>query len=376
MRKGAKTYGLYGSSNSNLSDDKIVRKELKYSDIDYHFNNKDIIIPDYQRQLDSEKIDELVEEINLNNGYLNNCTNPIQLASIEIGDNIWKHYILDGQHRFIAINKVSKILPNIFQSFVLHKCSSEKEAIIVFEKLIKGQEKLYLLSKEIFTQDFRDSKEFKFREYLKKYYPEHFVTSEKNKWVYTIDTFLKELKNRGLFELTKCKNEIKMKDFLFKRLIKFSAKNDYQTMITNNSKLLYKKEIEILEKCQFICLGLKRNNFIDYIFTSKIKKIRPNHSWKEAKDVIPKKLKNEVWKIYYQEKTKKKCPITDCKKFISSNSFSTGHLISEQHGGKLNIDNLHPICISCNSKMGIKKWEDFDNSSYLKIIDTQERLEI
>ena len=35
MRKGTKTYGLYGIKNINLSTDLIIRKDLKYSDVIY-----------------------------------------------------------------------------------------------------------------------------------------------------------------------------------------------------------------------------------------------------------------------------------------------------------------------------------------------------
>jgi 5-methylcytosine-specific restriction endonuclease McrA len=48
-------------------------------------------------------------------------------------------------------------------------------------------------------------------------------------------------------------------------------------------------------------------------------------------------------------------------------SFSCGHIISEFNGGLNKIENLMPICNSCNSSMGIKdmneyKKEFFDNN--------------
>jgi len=138
----------------------------------------------------------------------------------------------------------------------------------------------------------------------------------------------------------------------------------------------YKKEFDILNTCDYTCLGLKNNNFIDYIFTSKNNKISAHHEWKTCKDVISKQIKTDVWKTYYNNKTKKCCPITDCKKFITNVNFSTGHIISEANKGTLQIDNLHPICVSCNSKMSTKNWQLFDESSYYKIIKQQEILDI
>ena len=376
MRKGIKTFGLYGNKNINLSNDSIIRKELKYSDVDFHYINKDIIIPDYQRELDNDKIEEIIEEVKNNNGYLNNCTNPIQLASIQIQDNEWSHYILDGQHRFMAITKLPESFPDLYQSFVLHQCKSEEDAISIFQKLIKGQEKIYLLSSDIFDNDFRESRQYKFREYLKTYYSNHFANSDKNKWIYTIDSFLKDIGNKNFFQIKKLNTIVKMKDYLFKKLIKFSSKVDYKRIVNESSKLLYKKELDILIECDFTCLGLKNNNFTDYIFTCKNNKITPYHNWKECKAVIPKQLKTDVWKTYFNNKIKKRCPITDCKKFITNENFSTGHIISEANNGTLKIDNLYPICISCNSKMGTKNWQSFDNNSYQKIIKKQEQIDI
>ena len=123
-------------------------------------------------------------------------------------------------------------------------------------------------------------------------------------------------------------------------------------------------------------MGLKRNNFIDYIFTSKINKVKASHSWKEAKEKIPISLKQRVWKTYFPNNKKKRCPITKCKKFILSDKFSTGHIVSEDNNGTLDLDNLYPICTGCNSQMGSKNWEDFDNDSYLKIQERIEELEV
>ena len=83
--------------------------------------------------------------------------------------------------------------------------------------------------------------------------------------------------------------------------------------------------------------------------------------------LLSKKLKDEVWKTYYDNKEKTKCPIIECSNIISKNSFHTGHIISEKNGGTLDIDNLHPICSECNMIMGCKNWYDYDEKSYNNI---------
>ena len=34
-------------------------------------------------------------------------------------------------------------------------------------------------------------------------------------------------------------------------------------------------------------------------------------------------------------------------------SFHCGHIVAEANGGQLKMDNLKPICSSCNSSMGM-----------------------
>jgi hypothetical protein len=79
----------------------------------------------------------------------------------------------------------------------------------------------------------------------------------------------------------------------------------------------------------------------------------------KTKKTIPKALKIAVWNKYIGEDIGKTkclcCNITD----ITQMKFHTGHIISEFNGGLLNIDNLKPICESCNKSMGTKNIDDF-----------------
>jgi 5-methylcytosine-specific restriction endonuclease McrA len=44
------------------------------------------------------------------------------------------------------------------------------------------------------------------------------------------------------------------------------------------------------------------------------------------------------------------------KKYLTN---SCGHIISEFNGGELKLDNLMPICNSCNSSMGTKNMNEY-----------------
>jgi hypothetical protein len=82
---------------------------------------------------------------------------------------------------------------------------------------------------------------------------------------------------------------------------------------------------------------------------------------KIKKKQIPKALKISVWHKYIGETIGKSkcmcCNITD----ITQMKFHAGHIISEYNGGEMHIDNLKPICESCNKSMGIKNMSEFIN---------------
>lgn len=77
------------------------------------------------------------------------------------------------------------------------------------------------------------------------------------------------------------------------------------------------------------------------------------------KKKIPIALKRKVWSKWIGEDIGKTkclcCKLTD----ITQMNFSCGHIMAESKGGELNVDNLKPICASCNSSMGNQNMEEF-----------------
>lgn len=80
---------------------------------------------------------------------------------------------------------------------------------------------------------------------------------------------------------------------------------------------------------------------------------------KKKKKTIPPSLKIKIWNKHIGDeigKTKCLC----CKmQDIYQASFSCGHIISEFNGGELKLENLKPICKSCNSSMGTKNMDEY-----------------
>tara|TARA_Y100000389_G_scaffold25043_1_gene21761 strand:+ start:302 stop:1018 length:717 start_codon:yes stop_codon:yes gene_type:complete len=90
------------------------------------------------------------------------------------------------------------------------------------------------------------------------------------------------------------------------------------------------------------------------------------------KKTIPKALKIAVWNKYIGEEIGKTkcycCELTD----ITQSKFHCGHILAEANGGDLHVDNLKPICESCNKSMGTSNMLDFKT----KLISTNNNMEI
>lgn len=80
---------------------------------------------------------------------------------------------------------------------------------------------------------------------------------------------------------------------------------------------------------------------------------------KREKAAIPKKVKTDIWDTFIgNDLPKHKC-FCCLKATITNREFHVGHVVSEANGGNLNIDNLRPICATCNFAMGTTNMKDY-----------------
>lgn len=88
-------------------------------------------------------------------------------------------------------------------------------------------------------------------------------------------------------------------------------------------------------------------------------KKREKEDAKKKKQSIPKNVRVIVWNHYVGENIiHHRCLC--CKKvLISITNFEVGHVLSEKNGGTHEINNLRPICFSCNHSMGTENMIDF-----------------
>ena len=80
---------------------------------------------------------------------------------------------------------------------------------------------------------------------------------------------------------------------------------------------------------------------------------------RKKKKTIPKSVKNAVWITHVGESVATSTCFCCKVKTISQMSYHCGHVLAEANGGALHVDNMRPICASCNSSMGATNMDDF-----------------
>ena len=80
---------------------------------------------------------------------------------------------------------------------------------------------------------------------------------------------------------------------------------------------------------------------------------------RKRKAYIPKSVKVAIWNRYIGEEIgKARCPVCS-NNFITQMNFHCGHIVAESMGGKTTVDNLVPVCATCNLSMGTMNLHEF-----------------
>ena len=73
---------------------------------------------------------------------------------------------------------------------------------------------------------------------------------------------------------------------------------------------------------------------------------------------VPTALREKVWRKHNTFKVdgKYRCSMDGncfcCNSAITYSNHQSGHIVSDRHGGSTSVDNLRPVCASCNKNMG------------------------
>lgn len=74
---------------------------------------------------------------------------------------------------------------------------------------------------------------------------------------------------------------------------------------------------------------------------------------------IPSALRNLIWCTYIGEEQRKGLCLCCNTEQITTYNHECGHIVAQVNGGESSLENLRPICSSCNKSMGTKNMDDF-----------------
>lgn len=326
-----------------------IQTNVTFEDI---FNNpkmENIRKPNYQGSLVEEKIEKMAEEY-LKNPLLLKFKNHIIIGCLK---NNW--YIIDGQHRIeMAKSLYSNHGVNDHLVFCWYICSAEEIMKDIFRSVnIDSLKNQYYVS----DNDLKQITKEEFTGKLKDYHKTHFAKRKtENGNLKTIEEFVIELDNINFFE--NFSNSQEAYNNLRDGNNEFFDINRYSINLEKNPTIYYAPEKKLIN--EKVIFSLKRNNFVEWLGD---KTKDPYHNTRAIKANISPYKKKAVWRREFGENDTGVCPISFCnivlKKGVKG-GFQCGHIISEYNGGVTEVNNLRPICSSCNQSMGKTNWGDWD----------------
>ncbi len=314
----------------------------------------DIKIPNIQRILNEDKVNNIVDyQIDK---LLYDDFNFIGVINIHILKN--EHYLVDGQHRFFALKNLynkGHNIPVFIEMIVVNDYNELKHNYNIINKNTPLPDLPTNIDKNIAETVALN---------IKNKYPNIWSNNSRaHRPNIYFDYFLEAC---GVIcdklNINNCEELEKLIEDFNLKLKKWDKENlpDSKTISEN----MYKKCVD-----NKFYLGLYKHISDEYRYDWVKRIIEFNKGIKcktivKKKKSIPKTLKIHIWDKYIGDNIRNAkcicCNITQ----ISIESFHAGHIISEKEGGKTTIDNLRPICSTCNSSMGCENMNSFIKEYY------------
>lgn len=308
---------------------------------------------DIQRNIDDDHLNNLIEYQNKyykeNDVY--SFPNPIVLCCLNN-----KLAIIDGQHRLKCIEKLYNDNKDINFNVLV--------SVITINNENEYDEYFVAINKNKPVQLYKNVNDWKF--VIKKI--EQYMTGKWHMYMKNTDNpQIPHINIDKMKEYMDNNNVIRRIGMDADRIIEeIEELNNYYKYNIKNNKYL-KNIHKNIEKCiskneeEPLYFGLYRN--FEWIETI-VYKITENVDYKDMEHIplnyrirIPKKLRINLWKSYFDTSMIGKC--YTCLEDIEFSDFECGHVKPVFYGGTTNLDNLRPICRICNNDMGITNMDDY-----------------
>lgn len=335
---------------------KCQERVVSFKKIVSLLNDNELHKPKFQIDLDEDKIDEMCKSYKKNPDYLifkNKIILGVIVNKFSESEINYKMYVIDGQHRLEMVKKLNDEDINDSLTFCYYETNTDKEMKQLFIEINKDSQKN---SKYVALDDFKQSIYDEFKMYLYKEKSLYFYPKKKEaSKLFSISEILEKIIEKKYMDNFKSLDEI-IEDLENKNK-NFYKKIDYKEYLIEDSSSFYTEEKTAIDNGYIV--GLKNNNFLEFLFN---KDEIPDHKFKKQKDKISPKLRILVWTFWYKEKLNGKCPLCTETIKIGRNGFHCGHIISEANGGETILENLRPLCSTCNTKMSSMNWNEYEKS--------------
>ena len=324
-----------------LGNVKLQQGSFRYSLVSIEDLTKDIYDDwEGQRALNEQHVNELTlsfEKSIKETKAIKYCSSVPHIAITPQG----KKYIIDGQHRINAFKIICEKYKNAFDTLVLYEqCDNEKELKEAWDRSNTVWSQIDPVGGDRPKVPRNKAVEKLWNEKLQQYDG-----------------------TKGMISRSENphKPHLNENDFLRKLLtVHFSSYEELEKMFNNANESIKKSQLcldfkqektEKWIKCEkYDCfIGLVKD-FTDYT-TLTIDPKAVDYNEKRKKKPIPKSVRDAVWKKYHGDNGVAKCFVCEYTE-IRMNAFHAGHIISDKHGGLPVVDNLIPICATCNTSMG------------------------
>jgi hypothetical protein len=316
----------------------------------------DIMNPLIQRELNNERVDEIV---NYQLNYFKKTGTFCFLGDLTLVKLDNKLFVVDGQHRFAAIKKIYlhkpdyKICLNII---IVTNLMSIENIFCLINKSEPVPEYIIKTTNDITKRHILDDFLFRFKKEYKSYISKAKYPRKPN---VNIEKLLDEI-----LESISCKKYQSGK-LLF---------NYFQYVNINNIKDIQIENYNLcMEKAEkYNCKPLFLSNDVDNLWIN-------NSQWmeeyensiiydsddsesdvnekKRKKGSIPKNIRFIVWKKLNGKSIDGICPC--CNNNIDINNYECGHIVSRYNGGSDFLSNLLPICSNCNKSMATQNMNEY-----------------
>lgn len=320
-----------------------------------------VIIPDIQRVLDEDSMNEIIEYQKTRLTRYGSFLFLGDLVLAQQGQST-DYILVDGQHRYSAMKSIYTLQPNYNISLLIVSVNSTFSIEDVFILLNKSkpvpeyviQTTLDMGKRYILTQ-FQELFKKKYKAYISK-------ANSPRKPNINIQNLLDLMSESPVI------NFFLSGEKIFKYM-QWANINQWKPNLDQKTIKLCMDKTTNPEDALFMCSDkelawiYKPSLMEEYLTINYSEKTTPTQYKKKQ---IPKSVRTNVWKNLYDTNTNGKCIC--CLSDITCFNFEAGHIVAEANGGSSFESNLRPICRKCNQSMGTMNMNDFAKKYYNRVI--------